>query len=140
MAPVYIWYRNLTSFHPVALKFTRLKCIQQLSICTWGCFTTVHWGTVLPGRTGYTLGFAALFSASLTVSIIQLSPIPSVGLSVPKEYCGKTVDWIRMPFRVMSGVGRMMGLLDAGGDRRREGAVLGVNLRCPIVTSGDFVA
>jgi len=35
-------------------------------------------------------------------------------------YCGKTADWIRMPFRVVSGVGRGMGLLDGGGGRRRE--------------------
>jgi len=27
-------------------------------------------------------------------------------------YCGKTADWIRMPFGVMSGVGRGMGVLD----------------------------
>jgi len=27
---------------------------------------------------------------------------------------------------------------DGGGDRRREGAVLGVNLGHPIVTNGDF--
>jgi len=44
-----------------------------------------------------------------------------------------------MPFGVVSGVGRGMGVLDGGGDRRREGAVLGVNVGRPIVTSGDFV-
>jgi len=33
-----------------------------------------------------------------------------------------------MPFGVVSGVGRGMGVLDRGGDHRREGAVLGVNL------------
>ena len=40
----------------------------------------------------------------------------------------------------MSGVGLGMGVLDFGGDRRREGAVLGVNLGRPIVTNGAFVA
>ena len=30
-----------------------------------------------------------------------------------------------MPFRVVSGVGRGMGVLDWGGDHRGEGAVLG---------------
>jgi len=30
----------------------------------------------------------------------------SVGLSVRKVYCGKTVEWIRMPFGMMSEVGR----------------------------------
>jgi len=43
-----------------------------------------------------------------------------------------------MPFGVVRGVGRGMGVLDGGGDRRREGAVLGVNLGRPIVTNGSF--
>ena len=29
-----------------------------------------------------------------------------------KVYCGKTAEWIRMPFGIMSGVSRMMGVLD----------------------------
>jgi len=49
----------------------------------------------------------------------------SVGRSVRKVYCGKTADWIRMPFGMVSGVGRGTGVLDGRGDRRREGAVLG---------------
>jgi len=43
-----------------------------------------------------------------------------------------------MPFGVVNGVGREMGVLDGGGDRPREGAVLGVNLGRPIVTNGAF--
>jgi len=43
-----------------------------------------------------------------------------------------------MPFGTVSGVGRGMGVLDEGGDRRREGAVLGVSLGRPIVIKGDF--
>jgi len=35
----------------------------------------------------------------------------SVGLSVCKAYCGKTAEWIRMPFGMVSGVGRGMGVL-----------------------------
>jgi len=35
--------------------------------------------------------------------------------------CGKTADQIRMPFGVVNGVGLGMGVLDFGGDRRREG-------------------
>ena len=38
---------------------------------------------------------------------------------------GDTGDWIRMPFGMVSGVGLGMGVLDFGGDRRREGAVWG---------------
>jgi len=45
-----------------------------------------------------------------------------------------------MPFRVMSGVGLGVGVLDFGGDHRRERGSMGVNLRHPIVTNGDFVA
>ena len=41
------------------------------------------------------------------------------------RYCGKTADWIRMPFAMVSGVGLGMGVLYFGGDRRREGAVWG---------------
>ena len=58
---------------------------------------------------------------------MEHSPGPSVGLSVGlsvcvyvrKVYCGKTVDWIRMPFGMVSGVGRGMDVLDGGGDHRR---------------------
>ena len=44
-----------------------------------------------------------------------------------------------MLFGVVSGVGLGMGVLDFGGDRRRGSSSLGVNLRRPIVTNGDFV-
>ena len=46
----------------------------------------------------------------------------------PSAYvnCGKMADWIRMLFGVVSEVGLGMGVLDFG-DRRREGAVWGVN-------------
>ena len=54
--------------------------------------------------------------------------------------CGKTADWIQMPFGVVSGVGLGMGVLDFGGDRRRGTGSLGVNLWRPIVTNGYFVA
>ena len=64
----------------------------------------------------------------------------SVDLSVRKVYCGKTADWIRMPFGVVSGVGRGMGVSDEGGDRRRGKGSVGVNLGHPIVTNGAFVA
>jgi len=35
----------------------------------------------------------------------------SVCLSIRKVYCGKTADWIWMPFGMVSGVGRGMGEL-----------------------------
>jgi len=58
----------------------------------------------------------------------HLSSIPSVGLSVCqsvwKVYCGKTADWIWMPFGVMSGVGQGMGVLDGVLMPQGEGEVL----------------
>jgi len=41
----------------------------------------------------------------------------------PEVYCGKTADWIRMPFGIVSGVGRGMGVLDGVVIIRGEGAV-----------------
>ena len=46
----------------------------------------------------------------------RLSVCRSVCRSVRKVYCGKTVDCIRMPFGMVSGVGRGMVVLDGGGD------------------------
>jgi len=62
-----------------------------------------------------------------------------VSVCVRKVYCGKTADWIRMPFRMVSGVGLGMGVLDGDGDRRRGRGNLGVNVGRPIVTNGTFV-
>jgi len=64
-----------------------------------------------------------IISASLSINIVSvsdsgvdLSPIPSVGLSVCvyvlKVCCGKTADCIRMPFGMVIEVGREMGVLD----------------------------
>ena len=44
-----------------------------------------------------------------------------------------------MPFGVVSGIRLGIGVLDFGGDSRRGRGSLGVNLRHPIVTNGDFV-
>jgi len=43
----------------------------------------------------------------MCVSVCQ-----SVSLSVWKVYCGKTPDWIWMPFGMLSRVGRGMSVLD----------------------------
>jgi len=43
-----------------------------------------------------------------------------------------------MPFGVLSGVGRGMGVLDRGGDRRKEGAVFGLNVGHSIVAQLFF--
>ena len=53
-------------------------------------------------------------------------------LSVGKVHCGKMAEWIRMPFGVVSGVGRSMGVLDGGGYRRKEKNSFGVNLGVPL--------
>jgi len=44
-----------------------------------------------------------------------------------------------MPFGIVSGVGRGMDVLARDGNRRREGADLGVNLGRPIVTNGTLL-
>jgi len=49
-------------------------------------------------------------------------------------------DWIRMLFGVMNGVRLGMGVLDFGGDHRRERGSFTVNFGHPIVTNGAFVA
>jgi len=55
--------------------------------------------------------------------------------------CGrKTADWVWMPFRVVSGVGRGIGVLNGGGDCRKEMAVLRINVEHHIITNGEFVA
>ena len=41
-----------------------------------------------------------------------------------------------MPFGMVSGVGQRMGVLDGGGECRRERGSFGVNLGRPIVTDG----
>ena len=70
---------------------------------------------------------------SVSAYVTDLSPSPSVGLcvcvclclSIPKAYCGKTADWIWMPFMMVSGVGRGMGVLNGVVIVEGEGAVLG---------------
>ena len=63
-----------------------------------------------------------VFSASLAIRIAERSSIvknirhPHLSAHM---LCGKTADWIRMPFRVVSDVGLGMGVLDFGGDRPR---------------------
>ena len=52
----------------------------------------------------------------------------SVCLSVRKVYYGKMTDWIQMLFRVVSGVGRRMAVLDGVVIVEEEATVLGVNL------------
>ena len=49
-------------------------------------------------------------------------------------YCGKTAEWILMPFPVVSGSveGWIRGVLDGGGDRRRRKGSFGVNLNVPL--------
>jgi len=66
----------------------------------------------------------------------DLSSVRSVGLCL--SVCPEG-DWISMPFGVVNGVGRGMGVLDGveivDGI---EGAVLGVNVGHPVVTNTDF--
>jgi len=73
-------------------------------------------------------GLYIIISVSLSIKaeqsayVIDLSSVPCL---CAHRYCGKTADWIRMPFGVVSGVGLGMGVLDFGGDRRRGRGSLG---------------
>jgi len=69
----------------------------------------------------------SVISASLPINIasvsangLDLSLVSSVCL-----YCGKTVDWIRMPFGMVSAVCRGMGVLDGVDNRRMKGNSFG---------------
>ena len=46
-----------------------------------------------------------------SISVVQKVWCPSV---CPESVLWETADWIRMPFGVVSGVGRGMGVLDFG--------------------------
>jgi len=50
---------------------------------------------------------------------VGLSIGRSVCLCVRKVYCSKTADWIRIPFGMVSVVGRGIDVLDRGDNRRR---------------------
>jgi len=69
------------------------------------------------------------------IRLDHLSVCLSVCRSVRKVYCGKTAGWIRMPFGMVSGVGRGMGILDGwSGDRRKGSGSFGGEF----VTNGAF--
>ena len=76
--------------------------------------------------------------------LTDLSPIQSVGqsvsLSVRKVYCGKTVEWIRMPFGMVWGQSSDR-YIRWGGDQSPKGKrQFWSEFGHPIVTNGDFVA
>jgi len=87
----------------------------------------------------------AVASASLSINIASayryltdMSPSPSVGRSVCRSVCLESVLWQNGwlhpdAMGIMSGVGRGMGVLDGGGDRRRGKGRFGMNLWRPII-------
>ena len=93
------------------------------------CIRSVH--SNWPYRSLHYIISASLFINIVSVSALltDLSPGPSFGLcvclSVRKVYCGKTADWIQMPFEVVSGVCRGMGILNGGGYHQKGRAVWG---------------
>ena len=69
-----------------------------------------------------------------------LSPRPSVSLSVSLSVqwvnCGRMADWIWVPFGLVSGLGRGMGVLDGVHIWKREREFLGIAL--PVDLNGIF--
>jgi len=63
-----------------------------------------------------------------TCRLAHLLVCVCVCVSVQKVYCCKMVDWIQMPFGMVSGVSRDYGMVIGEG----EGAVSGVNLGVPL--------
>jgi len=61
----------------------------------------------------------------------------SVCVLVQKVYCGKMADWIWIPFRVVSGVSRGMGVLDGVHVPQRERGGFGGRF-VPIGLNGIF--
>jgi len=54
-------------------------------------------------------------------------------------HCGKTAEWIRVPFGVVSGVGRGISVLDGGADRRRKGEFWGRICCVPLQPMGTLL-
>jgi len=67
----------------------------------------------------------------------HLSVGRSVCLSV---YCGKTAEWIWIPFGAVSWVDQGMGVLNGGGYGGRGMGSFGMNLGRPIVSNGDILS
>ena len=55
-------------------------------------------------------------------------------------HCGKTADWIRMPFGIIGRTGPGMRQVVGFGDRSTGMGTFGANLERAIVTNGDFTA
>jgi len=81
-----------------------------------------------------------IVSVSAYVSDLSACVYVCLCLSVRKVYCGQTADWIRMPFGMMSGVGRGMGVLDGGSDRLRERGSFGGEFGASHCNQWEFVA
>ena len=68
----------------------------------------------------------------------QHTVVLSVCLSARIRHRGKTAEWIGTRLGTVVRVGLCIGIIDFGGDRRREGAGLGVSLRHCMVVKGKF--
>ena len=87
-----------------------------------------------------------IYQWSIGIIGIDLSPIPSISLSVSLSVCPESVlwqnGWLDLDAAlVVIGVGQRMGVLDGVAIVEGKGVVLGVNLIVghPTATNGDFV-
>jgi len=85
----------------------------------------------------------AVYVVSISAYVSDLLPSPSlglcVGLSVWKVYCGKMAHWIQMPFVMVSGVGRGMGVLNGVGYHRIGRGSFGVEFWAPLYPKGNLL-
>jgi len=99
-------------YHAGECKFGRCKCCQP-AVC-WSKLQSI----IIRHIVIQSIEHKLLLEQACHLS--HLSVCLSVSQSVsPVDECGKTADWIWMPFGVVSRACRGMGVLDRGGDHQR---------------------
>ena len=123
----------------IAIRQKPVDNTQDVNICVLG--VNVSFYSLAASLSINTIERKWVFEQSCCLAHLHvgLSVCRSVCRSVWWVNCGKTADWIWMPFRMVSWVGRGIGVLDGWRSSKGMGSFDG---KCghPVVTSGDFVA
>jgi len=121
-------FGNLCS-SPFTLATCAATCCRTCSATCGQCESTITRYLLLARRS--LLAYSSERSDHVSGPVGRLTHL-LVCRSVREVYCGKTADCIRMPLGMVSGVGRGMGVLDGGGDRRRGSGSFGMNWGVPL--------